>query len=387
MRLLHVVPTYIPAWRYGGPIRSVHGLCAGLARRGHEVTVATTSVDGAGDSEVPLGVPVMLDGVAVRYFASRILRRIYYAPAMGRYFAAELGRFDLVHTHSVFLWPTSAAARAARQRARPLVVSPRGMLVRDLIERRSTLAKRAWLALFERGNIAHAAAVHSTSALETREMRNLGMALPKVIEIPNGVDLPGDDAGAADTTSPEPYFLYLGRVSWKKGLEQLIAALARVPGARLVVAGNDDEGLTGALAAQARELGIADRVRFAGYVQGAAKSSLLRGATALVLASRSENFGIAAAEAMAVGTPVVLSAGVGLADFVLAHGGGVVAGDGVDGLAGALRALDGDAALRQRLASEARAAAAQHFSWDHIAARFEAEYASLVAAPPPALPP
>ena len=82
MRVLHVVPSYIPAWRYGGPIRSVHGLCAGLARAGLDVHVFTTNVDGDRDSEVPLGEPVDLDGVQVTYFPSRRLRRLYYSPEM-----------------------------------------------------------------------------------------------------------------------------------------------------------------------------------------------------------------------------------------------------------------------------------------------------------------
>ena len=68
LKLLHVVPTYLPATRYGGPIYSVHGLCKALAVRGHEVHVFTTNVDGPGDSAVPLGRPVDLDGVKVWYF-------------------------------------------------------------------------------------------------------------------------------------------------------------------------------------------------------------------------------------------------------------------------------------------------------------------------------
>src|SRR5207248_6610018 len=79
VKLLHVVPTYLPAQRYGGPIFAVHGLCRALAARGHEVTVFTTNVDGASVSDVPVNEPVMLDGVRVRYFASS-LRRLYVSP-------------------------------------------------------------------------------------------------------------------------------------------------------------------------------------------------------------------------------------------------------------------------------------------------------------------
>ncbi len=95
MRLLHVVPTYLPAVRYGGPIQSVHGLCAALAARGHDVHVFTTNVDGPGDSAVPLGRPVDMDGVNVWYFPSRWLRRLYWSPPMARALKRDVGTFDL----------------------------------------------------------------------------------------------------------------------------------------------------------------------------------------------------------------------------------------------------------------------------------------------------
>ncbi len=112
MRLLHVVPTYFPATRYGGPIYAVHGLCRALVRRGHGVDVFTTNVDGNLSSAVPLSVPVDLDGVSVSYFPASY-RRLYVSPLMRRMLDQTMGRYDLVHLHSVYLWPTYAAARAA----------------------------------------------------------------------------------------------------------------------------------------------------------------------------------------------------------------------------------------------------------------------------------
>ena len=75
LRLLHVVPTYLPAVRYGGPIQSVHALCRALAAQGHVTDVFTTNVDGPGDSDVPLERPVDLEGVQITYFPSKRLRR------------------------------------------------------------------------------------------------------------------------------------------------------------------------------------------------------------------------------------------------------------------------------------------------------------------------
>jgi hypothetical protein len=82
MRILHVVPTYYPAVRYGGPIYSVHSLCRSLVAGGHEVHVLTTNIDGTADSEVPLDRAVDLDGVYIHYSRSPWLRRIYWSPRL-----------------------------------------------------------------------------------------------------------------------------------------------------------------------------------------------------------------------------------------------------------------------------------------------------------------
>src|SRR5690348_6233841 len=133
LRLLHIVPTYLPALRYGGPIRSVHALCRELAARGHDVHVFTTSVDGDGDSDVQLEKPVDLDGVKVTYFPSRHLRRLYWSPEMRHALARAVPTFDLVHLHAIYLWPIWAGARTARRAHVPYVSSPRGMLAPELI--------------------------------------------------------------------------------------------------------------------------------------------------------------------------------------------------------------------------------------------------------------
>src|ERR1700724_102003 len=106
LRLLHVVPTYYPAVRYGGPIRAVHALCASLVRRGHQVCVYTTNVDGAGNSDVRLNTPVDMDGVKVTYFPVPAFRRVFWSPQLARQVRGTITNFDLAHLHSVFLCPT-----------------------------------------------------------------------------------------------------------------------------------------------------------------------------------------------------------------------------------------------------------------------------------------
>jgi len=124
VRILHVVPTYLPAWRHGGPILAVHGLAKALVARGHEVTVFTTDIHGAGRLDVPLATPVGIDGVTVWYFPVATPRRLYRSPAMGVALGRRMLATDLVHLHSVFLWPTYAAARAAERAGVPYLLAP-----------------------------------------------------------------------------------------------------------------------------------------------------------------------------------------------------------------------------------------------------------------------
>jgi len=374
VRLLHVVPTYLPATRYGGPIYAVHGLCRALAARGHDVDVFTTNVDGDRESDVPLGVPVDLDGVSVHYFRSTF-RRLYVSPAMRAALAASMAGYDAVHLHSVFLWPTYAAARVAALQGVPYIVSPRGMLVPKLVARKSRVAKTLWIRAVERRTFANAAAVHFTARVEWDDARRIGIPLPNPIVVPNGIDLP-----AADPRPRLPAtLLFLGRINWKKGLDFLLDAIKDVPGVKIVIAGNDDEELTPKLREQAMRNGIADRIDFRGPVSGAAKEELLRTATALVLPSLSENFGNVVLEAMAVEMPVIVTPEVGLAADVESAGAGIVTSNAPDALATAIRGILSDSDARAAMGKRGRELVRSRFTWDRVAAAMEQHYERIAA--------
>jgi glycosyltransferase involved in cell wall biosynthesis len=375
MKILHVVPSYFPAERYGGPIRAVHELASATARRGHAVEVFTTNVDGPGISDVPVGVPVDRDGVRVWYFPSPVGRRIYYSPAMGRKLRSSVNTFDVVHMHSVFLYPTWAAARAARQSGVPYVVAPHGMLVADLIRRKSGTAKGLAIALFERRNIAGATAVHVTSQGEADDLLALGLQPRKIVIVPNGVAIqPADRPGTVQTPDHAPQIIFLGRINWKKGLDRLIPALALVPKAILILAGNDEEGYTQRLREIARDTGVVERVAFVGPVADNAKWDFIRKARLLVLPSYSENSGLVVLEAMAVGVPVVVTREVGLAPVVAAAKAGIVCDGSPELLAAAINEVLADARRAAEMGAAGRHTAQQMFSWDIVAEKIQALY-------------
>jgi glycosyltransferase involved in cell wall biosynthesis len=384
MRILHIVPTYHPAVRYGGPIYSVHSLCRALAADGHRVHVFTTNVDGPGNSDVPLRRPVDLDGVQVHYFPSRWFRRIYCSVGLAEALRSMVANFDVVHLHSVFLFPTWAAARSAFQAHVPYVLSPRGMLDRKLIQHRSTAAKRAWIYFIERRNIARAARIHLTSAEEGRALSELGLALSPVCVVPNGVEIPIsfsiDDVSADVRAVVADGFdvLSFGRISWKKGLDRLILAIAELPQARALIAGNDDEGFVDKLRYLVAQTGVGERVRFLPrQISGADKEALFSAARVFVLPSVSENFGNVVAEAMIRAVPVVVTERVGSAEIVAASGGGVVAGIGehdfTRALANILQASDRLAAMSAAGAAYAR----KRLTWPRIARQFDELYRKI----------
>ena len=380
MRILHVVPTYFPAVRYGGPIRSVHGLAVALSRLGHDVHVYTTSVDGPDDLDVPTDRPVLLDGVAVHYFCVPALRRLYWAPDLAKRLRLDIDGFDVVHLHSVFLWPTWAAARIAAAAGVPYIMTPRGMLIRSLIRRKSRWVKTAWINLIERRSMAEAAAVHVTAELEADELRSFGFRTPRIACIPNGVEWPSEPATIAAgpfSGLPSRFGLFVSRISWKKGLDRLITAWQWVPDLPLVIAGNDEEDYLPKLQALARELGIAHRIHFVGPASDRHKWALYAAADVFVLPSYSENFGNVVAEAMAMGCPVIVTAEVGIAALVVAAGAGIVSSGEPAQLAAAIAALLNDAARRGEYGRRGRELARGGLSWGGVAVQTEQLYAQV----------
>ena len=379
-RCLHVVPTYYPAVRYGGPIHSVHGLCRSLAELGCDVHVFTTNVDGAGVSPVELDRPIDLDGVKVWYFPTGAGRRLYRSPAMRAALETRIASFDIVHLHSVFLWPTAMAARIARDRAIPYVLAPRGMLVDDLIRAKNRLVKRAWIGLVEATNVAGAAAIHVTSEIERAEIEKIGLKVRSYALVPNGVAVPAVQPAAAPASGGRLKVLSLGRISWKKGIDRLIAAMAHTQDAELLIAGPDEESASVELKSLCARLGLAERVRFVGPAHGEEKAALMRECAVLALASLSENFGNVVLEAMACARPVVVTPQVGLADVVAQTGSGLVAAGEPVEFGRALSALLQSAELRAQCGAAGYATARDRFSWPVVARQMQVVYQQHVTA-------
>jgi glycosyltransferase involved in cell wall biosynthesis len=172
--------------------------------------------------------------------------------------------------------------------------------------------------------------------------------------------------------------LFLSRLDPKKGIDLLLRAFARVrtqvPNASLVVAGSGDDEFVNCLKADAVSLGISADVLWPGFLLDGEKYAALADADVFVLPSYSENFGIAAAEAMAAGLPVVVSQQVGIHRDIAEARAGIVVPCRVEDLASALTRLLTDSTLRQSTGQRAREFARQRYSSDVITRKLVGVY-------------
>lgn len=225
-----------------------------------------------------------------------------------------------------------------------------------------------WLARNERAALAVAAAVVTTSEATARILAaDYGVDRDRIT-----VARPGTDRvpAASGSGGGEVAVLSVGGLTPRKGHDVLIAALAGLPARtwRLTIAGPGatETGHGAALAGLASELGVADRVRFAGAVSERSLAELYRSADLFVLASRYEGYGMAFTEAMAHGLPVVGSDIGAVAEATLGAAHLVPPGDEV-ALGAALGPLVGDPEARRALAGRCRDAALRLPRWPDTA--------------------
>ena len=389
MKVLHVIPSIGPV--RGGPSAAALAMVAALRQQGVDAELLTTDDNGPGRLEdLPVGRWSERQGVPVLAFRRWTppvapLREFACSPSLQRWLSAHLHDYDLLHVHALFSYPSTIAMALARRGGVPYLLRSIGQLDRWSLAQ-SARRKRWMLRLIERRNLEGAAAIHVTSEQESQEVEALGLRVPRLV-IPLGVAMPQGVPLSADRAVGEPVrFLFLSRLHAKKRLEVLLEALAivrrRHPGAawELRIAGSGDPDYTHRCQERAQALGVADRCRWLGFLEGEAKWEELRLADWFVLPSASENFGIAVVEALASGTPVVISPEVAVAPEVAAAGAGRIC-PGLPGpLADALGMSLQHPTLQQRNA--ARNLAGEKFSWSSLASRLAEAYTSLSALPP-----
>jgi len=366
MRILNVTETCAPFLEFGGPPVKVRALAEGLAEKGHEVTVLTADwglerrgkihQNKIGWERSPLGWRCRENGVEVIYLPTWLhYRQVSWNPAVKRYCRARLGEFDIAHIFGLYDLLGTTAAAACRKRAIPYVVEPIGMFIPIV---RNLWLKRMYHRVWGRRMLQGASAVVATSQQEIEELVTGGIPRAKIVMRRNGVEAPeawpepGTFRGKLGIPVEARVVLFLGRLNVKKSPHLLLRAFAQVKKRlegvplRLVFAGPDESGVKAQLEQMAAQLDIKREVQLPGPVFGQDKWAAYRDADVFVLPSQSENFGNTAAEAVAAGTPVVVTEQCGIAPLLADEAGLVVKHD-LQELTEALARILADGELRR----------------------------------------
>lgn len=385
LKVLHIIPSVGPL--RGGPSVAVRTIAMGLLKHGVSVDVATTDDNGPRRLRIPLGRPIVEEGVTYWYFPRQTSFYTISWPLF-QWLETHVSYYDLVHIHALFSFAPTAGAFWAVWRRVPYMVRPLGVLNVWGIRHRHPFLKKLSLRLVERKVLAHAAAAHFTSEQERCEAELVVPGTRSVV-IPNPVATvevdPHPPSGALRSRYPtllgKRVVLFLSRVDPKKGIELLMHGFAKSratrPGVALVVAGNGDEGFVARLREQAEQLGVQGDVIWAGFLEGEEKRALFAGSDVFVLPSYSENFGIAVVEAMASGLPVIVSDQVGIHHDISRAGAGLVVRCDANEIQCALnQVLDGEL-LRESMSRNARRLAIE-FSPEVVTARLLRVYESII---------
>ncbi|MFL6428159.1 MAG: glycosyltransferase [Acidobacteriaceae bacterium] len=372
MRLLHVIASIRAAG--GGPAEAVRSLSAVHQREGHSVEVA--SLDDPADPEVgsfPLHVHAL--GPARNTYS--------YAPAFAPWLCGHRARYNAVIVNGLWQYHSFGTWRALHGTDTPYFVFPHGML--DPWFKRSFPLKHAKKWLYwpwaDYRVLRDARAVLFTCEQEkllAPQSFALYRARPVVTGLGTTPPPPGVNASIFLAQHPDlrnkRLLLFMGRLHPKKGCDLLLEAyastLASDPAWRLVFAGPDTFGWQQTLQARATTLGIPDRIVWTGMLRDSMKWSALAAAEVFILPSHQENFGIAVAESLACGVPVLISREVNIWREIEGANAGLVAPDTLEGSISLLTRWQGlPEAERRTMRQNARECFAQHFDIEHSAAR------------------
>lgn len=313
MRILFIIPSYKPAYIYGGPIEAVSNLAEALAGQGHEVTIYTTNANGKDDLSVECSTPLIVDNVTVYYFKRTTGGHLNFSPDLLRTLNQTLSKFDVIHIQS---WWNLVAMPAAwiclRHKITP-VVSPRGTLTTYTFQHSKRFIKSGFHRLAGRKWLEQTSLLF-TSAREQAEALQFVQPLHAEV-LPNIHSFPALQHNRVEDDS-KMRLLFLGRIDPAKNIEYLLKEITthlKIP-FQLSIAGDGDPAYVDKLKAMTPG---DKRIKWLGKVEGVEKFQLLRASDLMVLPSHTENYGNVVLESLSQGTPVLLSDQVGLKDYVI----------------------------------------------------------------------
>jgi glycosyltransferase involved in cell wall biosynthesis len=315
IKVLHVVPSYKPAFVYGGPIFSVSSLCEKTAEYGNEVTVFTTTANGKEDLPTHDQKPKNVVGVDVFYFKRRTKGNSNFTPLLLYRLLKTAKKYDVVHIHSWWNLVVLPAVLICLIKGVKPILSVRGTMSSFTFNEQTNSPK----ALFHRfigKYMMRGCIIHATSHKELLECQEK-IGNSKMFRLPNYINL--DDAKDVAKQSSNAVFtiVMLSRLHPVKNIELVLECLGEFSSDfSLVIMGEGEESYVRKLKTIALEKQISKQIEWLGSKSGKEKFEILAAADLFIQMSFTENFGNSVIEAAAVGTPVLISEMIGAADDV-----------------------------------------------------------------------
>ena len=392
MKVLHVIPS-VAAVR-GGPSQAVIEMVRGLRSQDVDAEIVTTNDNGKDLLDVPLyELTDRLEeyaNVPIRFFPRfspniNAVREFAFSGALTTWLWQHITEYDLVHVHAIFSYASTIAMAIARIKNVPYITRPLGQLCEWSLQQ-SKLRKQIYLNVIERSNLLCSKSLHFTAEQEKTEFNQLGLNIPNFI-LPHGVYIPTPISDAKTQVreilhilDQRPIVLFMSRIHPKKGLEYLISALSKLKEYNfvLVIAGSGDPDYINQIKDLLKTHDICDRAHMIGFVKGETKNLYLQGADIFALTSHSENFGIAAIEALAAGTPVLITDGVAIAPMVKEQAIGYVTQLEVEAIASIIQEFFDHPDIAKQKGDRATLYIAEHYSWAKITCRLMTVYKNLL---------
>jgi glycosyltransferase involved in cell wall biosynthesis len=389
MRILHITPSYLPAYEFGGPVKTVHELCAALVKKGIDVSVFTTNITLEDRKDIEVNKEYIKDGVKVTYFPISFPGQYCYSARLAETLNRRIQDFDIIHLHSVYRYTTLAGAGLCQRHNKPYILNPFGALDPSMIKLRSSFKKSLYIKLIESRAINGAKAIHVASQYEKENFEKLNFKTPAII-IPRGINLSEYSDSVKyqylkrkyPELSGKKIILFLGRIHQKKGFNLLAAAFKRVVNqndAILVVAGWGEGGYVDKVKRLFKGYGICENVIFTNMLLGEDKLSAFFSSDIFILPSYGENFGIAALEAMACGLPVVTTDCVGLSPDIDEYKAGIITDCDAVEIAEALHSLLDSEDLRKSMGENGKRLVRDRFTLDKMAGRMFDMYKTVLS--------
>jgi len=382
MKILEVTQAFSSEHIAIGSTEIVYNLSKELAERGHDVSLYTS------DYKSDKARIESLKQFKVDVFNFKIwlnLAGFYITPFMLK-IAAEVKHFDVIHMHNYRTFQNIVVAHYAKKYSIPYIFQAEGSLLTFF---RKGIQKIVFDAVWGHRMLNGATKVVASSRMEANQYKSVGISEDKIVIVPFGIDLTEFDVLPERGLFRKKYginnnqkiILYLGRIHKIKGLDLLLKAFIDVSrnlnNVKLVIVGPDD-GYLYSIKRLIADLGISSNVLFTGPLYGREKLKAYVDADVYVLPSFYDDFGLTVLEAIACGTPIVVTDQCGTADVVADKAGFVVPRDKGQLSSAILNILSNDK-LRQKFTENGQSFVRAQYNWEKIAEKAESVYLSGIS--------